>query len=157
MITLVYADPMGNPAASQARINDLTLKVTSPSGEVYWGNQGLAWGNVSVPGGGPNTVDTVENVFIVRPEPGTWLVEVRGDEIVEDSHLETPDLDADYALVVRYGCEGDLDGDGDTDQADLATLIASFGSDAGGDLDGDGDTDQADLALLLSSFGCASR
>jgi hypothetical protein len=54
---------------------------------------------------------------------------------------------------VTVNCPGDLDGDGDVDQADLATLLAAFGLNAGGDLDGDGDTDQADLAILLANFG----
>ncbi len=98
--TLVYSDPPGSPAAMQARINDLTLKVTSPAGEVYWGNHGLMEGNWSTPGGEPNTVDTVENVFIAAPEPGYWLVEVIASEVNEDGHVETPELDADFALVV---------------------------------------------------------
>ncbi len=54
---------------------------------------------------------------------------------------------------VTVNCPGDLDGDGDVDQTDLATLLAAFGLNAGGDLDGDGDTDQADLAILLANFG----
>jgi hypothetical protein len=53
-------------------------------------------------------------------------------------------------------CIGDLDGDGDTDQADLGALLASYGNDDGGDLDGDGDTDQADLGELLGDYGCGS-
>ncbi len=48
---------------------------------------------------------------------------------------------------------GDLDGDGDVDQADLGILLASYGNDAGGDIDGDGDTDQADLGALLGNYG----
>ncbi|MFG0251897.1 MAG: hypothetical protein ACF8NJ_03380 [Phycisphaerales bacterium JB038] len=51
-------------------------------------------------------------------------------------------------------CAADLDGDGDTDQADLGVLLAAYGNDAGGDLDGDGDTDQADLGILLADYGC---
>ncbi len=54
------------------------------------------------------------------------------------------------------GCEGDLDGDGDTDQADLGILLAAYGIDGGGDLDGDGDTDQADLGILLAAYGCTT-
>lgn len=98
--TLVYKDPMGTTSSSQHRINDLTLKLTSPSGEVYWGNNGLLAGMWSVPGGEPNTKDTVENVFIETPEPGDWTVEVIASEINQDSHLQTPEVDADYALVV---------------------------------------------------------
>ena len=55
-------------------------------------------------------------------------------------------------------CAGDLDGDGDTDLADLGILLADFGCTGGmcvGDLDGDGDTDLADLGILLADFGCA--
>ena len=101
--TLVYIDPAGNPAASVARINDLTLKVISPGGLEYWGNNGLRAGNYSTPGGSASLVDTTENVFIQNPEVGRWTVEIYGDEIVQDSHLETPGLDADYALAVFPG------------------------------------------------------
>ncbi len=98
--TLVYTDPPGSPAASQARVNDLTLKVTSPSGVTYWGNFGLLAGNWSIPGGEPDTINTIENVFVADPEPGTWVVEILASEINEDAHPETPEPDADFALVV---------------------------------------------------------
>jgi hypothetical protein len=62
--------------------------------------------------------------------------------------------------VMKYaslsGIPGDLDGDGDVDQADLAILLADWGctgGDCAGDVDGDGDTDQADLAVLLANWG----
>ena len=105
-VTMTYADPPGVPSSSQHRINDLTLKVTSPSGVVYWGNNGLLEGNVSTPDGDPNDYDTVENVFIANPEDGSWTVEVMAMEINQDSHVETPGLDADYALVITGGLEG---------------------------------------------------
>ncbi len=98
--TMVYLDPPGTTASIQHRINDLTLIVTSPSGTIYYGNNGLLDGNLSVPGGSANTLDTVENVCIVDPEAGLWDVEVRADEINQDSHMETHAIDADYALVV---------------------------------------------------------
>ncbi|WNG21680.1 S8 family serine peptidase [Cystobacter fuscus] len=102
-VTMVYTDPMGTVGAAQARVNDLSLRVTSPAGEVYWGNHGLTASNFSTPGGTSNTVDTVENVFIQNPTPGTWRVEVLGDEIVQDAHPETEAVDAVYALVVSGG------------------------------------------------------
>lgn len=98
--TLVFLDPPGLPASTQHRINDLTLRVTSPSGAVFWGNYGLSDGNFSKAGGRPNSVDTVENVWVDQPEAGEWLVEVIAHEINQDSHVETPELDADFALVV---------------------------------------------------------
>ncbi len=99
-VTLVYADPMGNPGGGLARINDLSLRVTGPDGE-FFGNRGLRTSNWSQDVGDyPNDFDTVENVFIESASAGSWLVEVLADEIIEDSHPETPELDADYALVV---------------------------------------------------------
>jgi len=98
--TLCYLDVMGTPSSTRHRVNDLSLQVLSPSGEVYWGNNGLDLGNVSQAGGQPNTVDTVENVFIEDAEVGAWVVTVLAAEVNADTHLETPELDADFALVV---------------------------------------------------------
>lgn len=153
-VTLVYRDPPGNPGSSQHRINDLTLRVVDPNGLEYWGNYGLHDGNESLPGGGPNTVDTVENVFVTGPVAGRWRIEVLADEIVQDGYLQTPEMDAVFALVARFRCGADLDDDGDVDLFDLAALLAAFGRDQGGDLDADGDTDLADLAILMGSYGC---
>ena len=55
-------------------------------------------------------------------------------------------------------CPGDLDGDNEVGIADLAELLANYGTTSGaayedGDLDGDGDVDVADLAELLSLYG----
>jgi serine protease AprX len=100
-VTMTYADPAGNPAVqTQHRINDLSLKVTSPSKVTYWGNNGLKTGVWSQPDGTADTKDTVECVFVENPEAGIWTIEVSADEIIQDSHVETPELDADYALVV---------------------------------------------------------
>jgi len=99
-VTMSYADPPGNPSVqSQHRINDLTLKVISPSGDTYWGNNGLYTEMWSEPGGEADTKNTVECVFIQEPESGPWTIEIHADEIIEDSHIETTDLDADFALV----------------------------------------------------------
>lgn len=107
--TMTYADPMGNPAATQARINDLSLRLTSPGGTIYWGNNGLLTGTLSTSGGTSNTIDTVENVILDDAEIGTWTIEVLGDEIVEDAHPETGATDADYALVVTKCAELDAE------------------------------------------------
>lgn len=105
--TMVYTDPAGTPGTFIHRVNDLSLRLISPSGVVYWGNNGLTQGNESTPGGTRNTVDTVENVFLTNPEAGTWTIEVSGDQIVEDSHVETGALDADYALISSGSCVGE--------------------------------------------------
>jgi hypothetical protein len=101
-VTMTYADPPGNPSVqSQHRINDLTLKVISPSEIVYWGNYGLEESTWSSSGGSADDKNTVECVFIENPEVGLWTIQVHADEIIEDSHTETPEIvDADYSLVV---------------------------------------------------------
>jgi len=100
-ITMTYADPPGNPAVqTQHRINDLTLKAISPSKEIYYGNNGLEESTWSTSGGSSDTKNTVECVFIENPESGSWSIEIHADELIEDSHVETQELDADYSLVI---------------------------------------------------------
>ena len=98
--TMVYLDPAGTTSSSQHRINDLSLRVTSPSGTVYWGNNGLLASNASTPGGTSNTVDTVENVRVPDPPAGTWTVEVLADEVVADAYPATAVMDATFGLTV---------------------------------------------------------
>jgi len=98
--TLVYTDPPGNSAAARHRVNDLSLRVASPSGDVYWGNAGLDEGNLSDARDEHDELDTTEQVWLANPEPGTWTVEVVAREVVQDAHLETAAVDADFALVV---------------------------------------------------------
>lgn len=67
------------------------------------------------------------------------------------------DVGLDNARITTRGIiDGDLNGDGCVDQADLGTLLAAFGRDAGGDLDCDGQTGQSDLGILLANWnrGC---
>jgi hypothetical protein len=102
-ICMTYLDPMGNPAASIARINDLNLKVIAPDGTTYWGNHGLTTGRWSVDGGSPDTRDTVECVFVSSPQAGDWRIDVLGSEIVQDAHVATGAVDATFALVAIGG------------------------------------------------------
>ncbi|MFI4883035.1 MAG: S8 family serine peptidase [Phycisphaerales bacterium JB064] len=99
-VTMVYRDLGGTTSSTKHRINDLTLRVTSPSGVVYYGNNGLTDGNFSTPGGSANDLDNVENVFVQSPEGGVWTVEIIGAEINQDGNPATPELDARYGLVV---------------------------------------------------------
>jgi len=60
----------------------------------------------------------------------------------------------DVGMPVPAGsaCAGDYDGSGTVDSADLAILLAGWGT-PGADLDGDGNTDSSDLAVLLAAWG----
>jgi hypothetical protein len=102
-MTMVYPDLPGTVASVQHRINDLSLRAISPSGDIYWGNAGLIEGDWSIPGGSENHIDTVENVFIESPEAGVWRIEVVASEINEDGHPATPEIDSAYSLVINGG------------------------------------------------------
>ena len=63
-------------------------------------------------------------------------------------------------LTIGAPCPGDLDGDGDVDLSDLATILTNFGVAGGaqpedGDMDNDGDVDLSDLAAFLNAFGAS--
>jgi hypothetical protein len=114
----------------------------------------------------------------------TWSEEFRVSQNEHIPPIDLPDMGANYVKLAEYRrgfcamwqdkrdgnfdlymrnnlgppCAGDLDGDGDTDQADLGILLADWGCASGcdGDLDGDDDTDQADLGILLADWGCGT-
>jgi len=98
--SLNWSEPGANPAAASQLINNLSLRVTSPTGQVYWGNHDLNNSVWSTTGGTEDTVNSIENVFVPTPMAGTWTIEVLGTSIVMDNHIETAAIDADYGLVV---------------------------------------------------------
>lgn len=100
-ISMSFSDPAGNPAATIAAVNDLTLRVTSPSGVQYWGNAGLTTGVWSTTGGSRDRINTAEQVFVQSPQAGNWTVDVIAYVIAQDAHVETGATDADYGLVAR--------------------------------------------------------
>ena len=82
-----------------------------------------------------------------------------------DGFFDRDELDAgsdpdDAASVPTPGCDGDSNGDGRTDAADLSVLLATFGQAAapgsGADFNADGMVDAADLSVLLADFGCVT-
>lgn len=70
-ISLVWTDYPASTTASIALVNDLDLKITSPSGTVYYGNDFSSPYNSSY-----DRINNVENIFIDNPEVGTYTVEV---------------------------------------------------------------------------------
>jgi hypothetical protein len=96
-------------------------------------------------------LDTRATLFSLQFLPGFWTFE----DFLSGAMGDTPiSVDTLEVRVPGSGCWGDLDGDGDTDQADLGALLASYGIDAGGDLNCDGQTDQIDLGILLADYDC---
>ncbi len=86
------------------------------------------------------------------------------DAIQPGPEMTDPDDRWNLAFMFRgtiEACPGDVDGDGDTDLADLGALLAAYGSHEGdpnynpnADFEPDGDVDLTDLAFLLSDYGC---
>ena len=159
-VTMAYLDPPGSPAAAQARVNDLTLKLTTPGQTVYWGNAGLSTGVWSQPGGVPDTVNVVENVIIPNPPPGLWTVEVIASQVVQDAWAATPELDASFALVVSGvlleppACYANCDGSTAApvlNVADFACFLQRF---AAGHLYANCDGSTVPPVLNIADFGC---
>jgi hypothetical protein len=161
-VTMVYPDLPGTTSASLHRINDLNLRVISPSAALYHGNVGLDAGNYSTAGGSPNGVDTVENVFVQDPEPGLWTIEVEAAEINQDAWLDTPQDDALFALVVTGAApqagecgNGIREGAEECDGIDLGGAVCSSRGCSGGTLGCLGDC-TFDLSLCTGCPVCGN-
>lgn len=84
-----------------------------------------------------------------------WTLAVAGD--VYGSYLSVGGdrgRPGHYLHVSCFGtCEGDVDGSGTVDGADLGALLGNWGLAGDTDLNGDGTTDGADLGALLGNWG----
>ncbi|MBC7772909.1 MAG: S8 family serine peptidase, partial [Pyrinomonadaceae bacterium] len=82
-VTLSWDDFPATANTTAALINDLDMVVTSPSGvrAFPWTLGGLA--NPSAPGvqTQENHIDVIEQVLVNNPEPGGWIVQVRGTNV----------------------------------------------------------------------------
>jgi serine protease AprX len=125
-ISLVWTDPRAMIGADLALVNDLNLKVTAPDATIYWGNYGLESSHWSTSGGVADSLNNVENVFIENPQPGQWTVEVIAVNIAQDGHIQTPEVDQDFALVattIPAYIRGDCNRDDVIDLGDVVYLI----------------------------------
>jgi hypothetical protein len=160
-VTLVWTDyPAAPNSGSPLVVNDLDLSVQGPDG-LFLGNRfgGDEW---SDPGGSADVYNVVENVYLQGVLGGTYVVTVKGRNVMMDRELERPGIEQDFSLVVSSSaplvtdCSNgtDDDGDGRTDaldpgcvsDADLSEVAdsASLPCDDGFDNDGDSLVDTAD-------------
>ena len=107
-VTLAWTEPASMPFAVRTLINDLDLRLISPSGVVYLGNHGLHDGVVSIPGGDADSINNIENVFIDLPEAGRWQIDISARSVALDAHAATPEIDAAFAIVVT-GVEPEIE------------------------------------------------
>ncbi len=111
-VSMVYTDNEAVEGDNPTLKNDLHLRVTDPSGNVWYGN--AFSGGMSVSGSGNINGDwdtdgddnddrnNLENVFISTAdlESGTYTVEVEALDVPEDGIPETAATDQDYALAM---------------------------------------------------------
>ncbi len=110
--------------------------------------------------------EELEQGFMWRSQafPSPGFQEYAPADILPGPEMTDPDDRWNLAFMFRgtiEACPGDVDGDGDTDLADLGALLAAYGSHEGdpnynpnADFEPDGDVDLTDLAFLLSDYGC---
>ena len=113
-----------------------------------WDLNGVRIGSCTIPIDTPDGFET------------TWSFAVGGDDRIYLFNESAVKWEV-YNVGIAADCPGDVDGDGDTDQADLGILLADWGCDdplngCAGDLNGDDKTNQADLGILLGDWGCGS-
>jgi hypothetical protein len=174
------ADQTGNPMLEQQYDTSgagSTITTWAITAQGAAGNPGLD--PLFVDGNGPDNIwgnfdddcRLQENSPCVNLAGNGYIPSDGGDLDQDGDTAELLPLDLDFMprirdVVVDRGAyefqpdcalAGDLNGDGQVDLTDLATLLANYGtSGAGsddGDTDADGDVDLADLTALLSDFG----
>ncbi|MCS7273273.1 MAG: hypothetical protein NZ550_03890 [Fimbriimonadales bacterium] len=62
-------------------------------------------------------------------------------------------LAGDHFVVIRLGPQGDVNGDGCVNNADLLIVLFNFGGSGQGDVNNDGVVNNADLLVVLFNFG----
>ncbi|KAL6760982.1 peptidase S8/S53 domain-containing protein [Haematococcus lacustris] len=85
IITLAYMDWPAFPGVGPTLVNNLDLRVTTPSGAVLWGND--------VRGG--DRMNNVEKLVIPRPQSGVYFIQVDATNLFIDARPQP------YSLVVQ--------------------------------------------------------
>jgi len=96
--------------------------------------------------------------WVLNVSSGTYYWSVR---TIDSGFMASPWSEE---MVCEYDhCEGDITGDGDTDQVDLGILLALWGLcdddpdyEPRADLDGDGCIGHGDLGIVLGDWGCGT-
>jgi hypothetical protein len=99
-VTLTWSEPPGAIGSDNCVVNDLDLRVMSPTGEVLLGN--VFKSGQSVSGGIPDRINSTEIVLIDAAPPGEWVVEIVGAEV------NVGDPKQGYALVVAGSLSRDV-------------------------------------------------
>ncbi len=90
-VTLCWTDTAGNPSVLRSQVNDLDLRVVSPTGTSYWGN--YYSGGQSATGGSRDSNNVEENFRLNAPATGIWTAWVRGRNVPTGANQP-------YAIVI---------------------------------------------------------
>lgn len=148
-ITLTPKGPAYNSGATEGSQSLLDTAGLSDLAFTLFGSDGAAV-LAAVDEQGAAVVESVSG--FVLDSPGQYYVRVTGAD--DAAQLYQLDLLATPTPAIA----GDLDGDGDVDEADLQAVLSRFGSAvtpgdlAGGDPSGDGAVGVADLDLVLANW-----
>ncbi len=104
-VSLAWSDYASTESASKNLVNDLDLKLTSPTGAVYLGN--VFVGGWSPTGGSADHTNNLENVYVQTAGTGTWTLEVKGYNVPNGPQPFALVVDgADTALATSSGGGG---------------------------------------------------
>jgi len=78
-ITLTWYDPRASSSASKKLVNNIDMKITSPDGTIYSGNN-FADG-YTLPGAYSDDTNNIEGILINDPDSGTYNIELNGTSI----------------------------------------------------------------------------
>lgn len=92
-VTMAWTDPPAAPGTpGNSLVNDLDLIVTGPDGRVYYGNDFDRQGR-------PDRLNNLEQVYIDKPQPGSYLIKVAAAGVKVDAAPEKPGVGQDFSIV----------------------------------------------------------
>lgn len=134
-VTAVWTDPQGSSAAIQALVNNINIRLESPSGITF-----LPWvkdadNPAAAATRGNNDIDNIEQVLVVNPEQGRWTLTVSAAGLASGTNQRVnlasniavlgPDADNDRLLddvemAMGFNANNpDMDDDGLTDYQEV--------------------------------------
>ncbi|GIV09161.1 MAG: hypothetical protein KatS3mg019_1252 [Fimbriimonadales bacterium] len=115
------------------------------SGQLLWNNSPFRSLRCA---DGPGASNPIAGWTGTTSAAGRYIITLQGAYFVSDSGCDQ-----------GPSCEGDVNGDGQVDDADLLVVLFNFGCfgfGCEGDLNNDATVDDADLLIVLFNFGCGS-
>lgn len=121
-VTLAWDDYPADPGAEVALVNDLELRVISPSETIYYPfvlNPNKPWNNAE---SGENHIDNIEQILIKNPDVGSWQIIVSSYAMpyppqsfsIACEFLASENCDADRDGFLSLACDGNDCDDSDS-------------------------------------------